>query len=187
VPEFQQSTLHCSSEFHLARMKSTLAPLVYSLALRLSKRSGVFSASLVTLADYFGHDYSTVWRAVQELVTAGFFDLISAESFQHSTYRVIKHEEWAKANPGSCCEKIAFPGEGDKLGVDLYAVCGGRVKFFPNQLKALRSTGLADDAILGHWKAFLEADEMLFVGERAWRAKFYHFLNLLRASSKEAA
>src|SRR5258707_15790114 len=111
-------------------MKSTLAPLVYSLALRLSKRSGVFSASLLTLANYFGHDYSTVWRAVQELVTVGFFDLISAESFQHSTYRVIKHEEWAKAHPGACCEKIAFPGEGAKLAPTLHRACGGRGRFF---------------------------------------------------------
>jgi hypothetical protein len=173
------STLHCSSEFHLARLKSKLAPLVYSLALRLSKCNDVFFASLENLTDYFGVGYSTTWRAVRELVDFGWFELISDEPFHHSTYRVIKHEEWAKQYPGMCREKTEWTGDRDELGVELHAASGGRVRFFPGHLKALRATGLAHEAIVAQWKAFLDADMTFGTG---WRTVFYRFLKLLRES-----
>ena len=52
VPAEVETSLHCSSEYHLARLKSEVAPLIYSLGLRLSKKSGIFYTSAETLARY---------------------------------------------------------------------------------------------------------------------------------------
>jgi hypothetical protein len=181
-----ESTLFCSAEWHLSKAKSTLVPLIYSLAFRLAKNSGVFSASLRTLASYFGSGYKTVWRAVHELIKLGFFELVNEELGKPSIYRVITHEQWAENHRGQCSEKMMFPWSGenkDKLGIDLHAASGARVTFFPNQLKALRNTGLTDAEIIGRWKAFLVEDAPL---GRRWKGAYYRFLKWLKKFPKAA-
>jgi hypothetical protein len=176
-------SLHCSTEYHLAKLKSRLAAPIYSLALRLSKRSGVFSASLLTLAAYFNVGYATVKRAVRELIRAGFFDIQSQEFFAHTTYHVVKHELWAKLHPGTCIPKIAHSASEDQLGMDMYAVSGRRVKLYHNHLIALRETGLDDQAIVAEWRKFLDAD--MTCGTQ-WKSAFYRFLRYLRSALRDA-
>jgi hypothetical protein len=182
-----ESTLHCSTEYHLARFKSNVAPLIYSLGLRLSQDSGVFYASGETLAPYLKVSYSGILRALRELVSSGFFEVVSREAFRPTAYRILKHEEWAANHPGTCCTRMQFPWSddpGDPLGIEMFSASGGRVKFYPAYLTALRKTGLDDQAILARWKEFLETE----VSARPrWRSAFHRFLKQLRGDQRSAA
>jgi hypothetical protein len=44
---------------------------------------------------------------------------------------------------------------GDELGVRLYNASGGRIKYQPHKLAALRKTGLADDRIVEAFERFV--------------------------------
>jgi len=177
---WDESPFHCSAEWHLQQMTSRLALAVYSLARKLSGKSGVFSASAENVAKYFGVHRNTVQRALEELANAGFFDLWEVERFRPNVYHVVDHQEWAKRHPGSCVKKSSFPwqGEGDPLGRELHAISGHRVKLLPNQTVALRKFGLSDDQIKAEFGTFL--DESTYEGKR-WKYAYYDFLKHLRA------
>jgi hypothetical protein len=62
----------------------------------------------------------------------------------------------------------------------MHAAAGGRRKFFPGELKALRGLGLTDSDILDQWKQFLEIDKP---SGRRWKGSYFRFLKLLREGS----
>ena len=148
---------HCSYEWHL----SGLGLQVYVLALRVSKKSGVFHGSLEGLAHYFRVDRRTIERAVRHLVELGFFVVISKEAFKPSRYRVLSHKEWIEEHPHCCAQKEQMPwsGErGDPLGVNLFNISGGKVKYQMHKLSALRRLGLTDDEIVEKFRVLVEAE-----------------------------
>lgn len=158
---------HCSSEWHLWQLKdrkgrrTPFAAVLYPFAFRMAKKSGRFFGSANRVAEHFGIDPSTVRRAMDALTSAGFFVVISQAYFQSTIYKVVSHEEWAKTHPEHCAIKAEFPWtdeEGDELGVRLYTVSGGRVKWFPNILTALRKTALTDDQIVQQFELFFAQD-----------------------------
>jgi len=169
----------CSAEWHLQQMKSRLASSLYNWARRLSKQSRVFSASAEHVAEYFGVNRKTALSALEELAENGFFIIDRSERFKPNVYRVISHNEWAKRNPSRCVEKIAFPwdGEGDPLGRQLYAISGGRVKFWPLQMNGLRNMGFPDEQIIEHFRTFI--DEASYT-EKRWKYAYYDFRGYLR-------
>ena len=177
-----ESPFHCSAEWHLQRMPSKLAAAVYSWGRKLSYKSGVFSASAENVAIYFGVHRNTAQRTLEELADLGFFELMRIERFAPNVYRVIDHKEWAKKNPGGCVRKATFPweGEGDVLGRELYAISGQRVRFLPNQVKALRKLGLSDTQIKEEFRRFLDGAD--YEGTR-WKHAFYDFLKDLQDRS----
>lgn len=158
---------HCSAEWHLSRLKDSkdrkapFAAILYPFAYRLSKKSGRFHCSAVRLAGHFGVSKWTIIRAMEALILAGFFVVISKELFQSTTYRVVSHKDWAKDHPGACAVKAAFPWSdesGDELGVRLHTASGGRTKWHPNLLASLRKTGLSDDQIVTRFDAFVRQE-----------------------------
>lgn len=167
------SSFHCSSEWHFSRLKGQgahYAPLIYSLALRLTKKSNVFSASIPTLAAYFGADEKTIRKAIRLLLDKGFFELISEESGASVRYRPLRHPDWAAKHGGQCTEKCSYPWEGepgaDTLGPELYAISGQRFRPYPNFIKGMRKTGHSEEAIREHFRDFIA--ERKPVGSRAW-------------------
>lgn len=157
--ENEYSNYHCSPEWHLAQLARTpFAALLYPFAHRISKDTGSFHGSVVGIAAYFDVSRWKVQRAIKALLDLGFFVLISQEPFMPSVYGVLSHKEWAAARPGGCVVKETFrwSGEsGDPLGVQLWNVSGGRVKYQPYKLAALRKTGLTDDQIVGKFGQFI--------------------------------
>lgn len=176
---WDDSPFHCSAEWHLQQMTSRLALAVYCLARKLSRKSGVFSASAENVAMYFGVHRNTAQRTLEELANSGFFGLSQIERFKPNVYHVVDHKEWAKKHPGRCVKKSSFPwdGEGDPLGTQLHAISGQRVKFLPNQAAALRKYGLSDDQIEAEFRTFL--DETSYEGKR-WNYAYYDFRKHLR-------
>jgi hypothetical protein len=148
---------HCCAEWHLARLHSPTAALVYPFALRLSKTSRKFACSAVSVGEFFGLDRKTILRAYRQLTDKGFFELVESGAFDVNIYRVLLHKEWAAKYPGQCAKKIEFPwaGEGDLLGRRLYAASGGKVKFKPFQIVGYRNTGLKEDKIVALFEEFL--------------------------------
>lgn len=184
-----ESFYHCSAEWHLWQLKDSkgrrtrFAAVLYTFAYHLSKGSGVFYASAVRIAEHFGISKWTVLRAMEALTAAGFFVLINKEFFQSSIYRVVSHEEWAKVHPARCVVKVEYPWSdeiGDELGVQLYTKSGGRVKWFPNILGALRKTGLTDEQIVQEFECFFD---WYVTGKHGqYKSIPFRFLNFLKAN-----
>lgn len=163
-PELKLSKYYCSPEWHFSRLvHAPFAGVLYSFALRISKESGRFHGSVLGIADYFHVSRSKVQRAIKALVDSEFFALVAQETFQPSVYRVFPHKEWAAQHPGQCAVKEAFPWsaeEGDEFGVRLWNASGGKVKYQPYQLRALRKTGKTDDEIVAAFETFFAAEQV---------------------------
>ena len=160
------SYYHCSSEWHFARLKkqgATYAAIVYSLALHLARKTGVFHASIPRLAEYFEADERSIRKAIRQLLALGFFEKISANPGDTVRYRPVPHKEWAAKHPGCCTEKCPTPWDNeakDTLGMELHAISGGKYNTHANFLKAMRKTGHADAAIREHFRAFVDIDRL---------------------------
>jgi hypothetical protein len=168
------------------RRKNPFCGRLLAFAYRLSKGSGVFCASAVRIAEHFGISKWTVLRAMEALTTAGFFVVINKEYFQSSMYRVVSHEEWARAHPACFVVKVEYPWSdkiGDELGVHLYTKSGGRVKWFPNILGALRRTGLTDEQIVQEFEFFFDGYVAGKHGQ--YKSVPFSFLNFLKRDSSD--
>jgi hypothetical protein len=167
-------------------MKSRLAAPIYTWARKVSKKSGSFYASAQRMAAYFRLNRKTVLSAMDELVDNGFFQIDRVERFKPNVYKVLDHKEWAIAHPGHCVQELSFPwkGQGDPLGRQLYAISGGRAKFWPNQMTGLRNLGFSDEEIIKHFNHFLL--ETCPTG-RQWKRVYYAFLDYLLVASRIAA
>lgn len=152
---------HCTSEWHLAKLKSRFAAILYPFAGRISSKTSRFHCSAERVAGHFGVSRWTVIRSIKELEGLGFFELIAKEPFRPSLYRVWSHSDWAKAHPDCCAVRATYPWsgeEGDALGVRLFNITGGRLKYQPHQLAALRNTGLSDDQLAMRLEVFVRAE-----------------------------
>jgi hypothetical protein len=161
-PDDRETAYHCTATWHLARM-SKAAGLIYSLACVISKISHQFFCSAPNLAQYLDYERRQIYRALRELETARFLELISSRNFQTNVYRVVLHAEWAEKHPGKCATKQTFvwEAEGDELGRQMYALSGGRYRFREHEVKILRKTGLTEKDILAEWQDFIDRWEPL--------------------------
>jgi hypothetical protein len=178
-----EASFYCSVEWHLYRMKSEFAPVLYSWARKITYKTGVLSASAERIAQYFSVERKTVLRALDELSLAGFLELTQIERFKPNVYKIVGHTEWAKRHPRRCVKKISFPwdGEGDLLGQQLFAISGQRVKFLPNQVAGLRALGFSGEKIIEAWRLFL--DDNGYEGKQ-WRQRaYYDFYDCLKERS----
>ena len=181
------SNYHCSPEWHLARLKhAPFAAPLYSFAFRISKKTGRFHGSVLGLAGHFKVSRWKVQRAIQALLDLEFFVVISQEPFSPSVYSVLSHAAWKKEHPGRCVVKEEFPWsgeEGDQLAMWLWNVSGGKVKYQPHKLAALRKTGLTDDQIVEQFETFV-ANENARRQDGGWHGRWaaaqYRFLRWLR-------
>jgi hypothetical protein len=166
-----QYSFYCSPEWHLARLKSHPYALhVYTLAYRVSRhkeedvrnKADRFHGSAQSVAAFLNLSRWTIGRAMEALEEHGWFQVISREKFQPTTYRVVSHNEWIEKNPGCCGEKETFvwsQEDGDELGIRLWNASGGKIKYNPFQLVALRRTGLRDDQIMLEFQTFTASEE----------------------------
>jgi hypothetical protein len=170
---------HCSVEWHLSRLSSKLAPILYGWGRRLSSSSESFYPSVESMAIYFSCDRTTVFRALQELVGDGWAKVVSEESGKPVVYRFIDHLEWASENPGCCLQKDEMPweGQGDLLGQRLFSISGGKAKFYPRQMKGLRKFGLDDAQVELEFRSYLDTASP---SGSEWRRIYFNFLAHLR-------
>jgi hypothetical protein len=155
--EYSFYAFHCSAEWHLAKIKSNIATLLYNHARRLSKDSGVFSASVGNVAHYFRvHPNSVSW-AIKKLLAAEFFILLKSgkDWFETSDYRVVDHTEWAAQHANGCCQKEDFGWANRQLGQLMFAASGQKIKLRDFQVENLLNTGIPEDEIFQEWKTFL--------------------------------
>jgi hypothetical protein len=184
--------LKCSVEKHLFRSGLTLA--VYSKMFQVAHGKngiGKWHGTLQTLADFFHVSYNSVWRSVRKLRELGFLeddgpgpkDLweMRTRDHDHKIYKVIRHKDWQASHPGECEEREYMPWDSetaDPLAVSLWNISGGRVKWYRNQLAALRSSGLADDELVRAWEGFREVNE-------SWRAAQWRFIREMKAEANK--
>lgn len=158
--ETNLTSFYCSASWHI---ENGLAFRIYELAYMLTHPKGklvtTFRASAPQLADYFRYRERSIYTALEDLTNLGFFVLIERGFFESNIYGVISHSEWAKTNLNRCAEKLeySYSAEGDPLGVDLYALSNGRVKFIPFQIKTIREIGFTEDEIKTYFQSFLSS------------------------------
>jgi len=178
---------HCSAEWHFSHLTGKgahTASMIYTFALHLSKKSGIFFASVPRLAEYFGVDERTVRKALRLLVTLGFFEIARQEPGASVRYKPVLHSIWKNLpkNAGRCAEKSTTPWEDevqDRLAVDLHAISGGRFTTFPNIVKAMYKTGHSAQAICAHFHTFVDLEKPT---GKVWANGFAgHFIKYLRA------
>jgi hypothetical protein len=182
----ETSAFHCSAEWHFAQFTgrgASHAVLIHSLALHVAGKSGVFAASVPTLAAYFKADERSIRKALHMLEASGFVELISQHPGESVKYRPIRHRDWEATHPGRCTAK-AVVAEGDTLGVELHAISGGRFKPYPNLVKAMRKTGHSAEQIKQHFRTFATQENP--VG-RKWTGFAGHFLKYLKAQAQIVA
>jgi hypothetical protein len=174
----EQNPFHCSTEWHLNDLNSRLGPVLYSWGRSLSFKSDRFFPSVNSIANYFGCDRATVFRALQELVDYGWAEIVQREPGKAVVYRFLDHDDWAKMHPDLCIEKDVMPweGQGDPLGVALYSASGGKAKFLPRQMNGLRKSGFTDDEIVLEFQVFLSRTPQ--TGSQ-WIGVYYRFRNHL--------
>src|ERR1700722_7797602 len=178
---------HCSVEWHLSRLSSKLAPLLYGWGRRLSWSSESFYPSVESMAIYFSCDRTTVFRALQELVGDGWAKVVREEPGKPVVYRFIDHVEWARENPDYCLQKDEMPweGQGDLLGQRLFSISGGKAKFYPRQMKGLRKFGLDDVQVELEFRSYLDTASPT---GNEWRRIYFNFLiHLRRVVATDAA
>ena len=152
----QFSEYHCTAEWHITRMKSEYALAVYNFALKISKRSGRFFCSALSLAEYFDCDEKTIRRARKELLKAGFLKLSNQACFEPNVYEPVSHKSWAEKHPGQCVTRLEFSWshEGNRLGRALWTVSAGKAPFKDYQVKYLTKLGYTDEEVISEFEAF---------------------------------
>ena len=187
--DVELSSFYCCAERHLARL-SGVCGLIYPFALRISKKSGKFSCSAASVAEFFGVNLRTAQRGYQQLKKLGFFVLVESgkQSFEPSIYRVLSHTEWAERNPGRCTEKIAYPWtkDGDAMGKALWAASGCQVQFSAFQVNAFRNTGLSESEIVSLFESWYPLHKAEQKGKKWRRSVSFHFLGYLHEKTKGA-
>jgi hypothetical protein len=174
----EDSPLHCSSEYHFARMSgegSTLVPLLYAVSFHLAGESKSFRLSMQKLRSYLNvkkDDY--IYAAAYLLVASGFWEKIEAERGKPVMYRPVGHSEWAQKHPGFCTSMIKLPySDGDELGRVLHGILGE--KYFDNVLQGLRNTGATDEQIKEAARKFIVEDRNRGSGKER-RKRFQKYL-----------
>lgn len=182
------SYYHCSSEWHLARLKAKHAALIYSFAFHLAGKTGVFYASIPRLAEHFAADERSIRKAVRALAELGLFEKLPTAPGAPVRYRPVPHTEWAKNHPGQCTEKCPTTWDSeakDTLGMELHAISGGQYTTHAHFLKAMRKTEHSDAAIREHFRTFIT--QVKPVGKN-WKFGLHgRFIRYLKAQPPSAS
>jgi hypothetical protein len=172
--ELLDSRLHCSSVFHLVRMrgpgKDYVLPL-YELSMRVAGQSGRFFPRLTDIALYLDCHRNQLYRAAELLRAASWWEVVGKSLGKAVEYHPLSHDEWVAAyGDALCCKKLTMPWAEepqDQLGKDLYAVTGG-MTFFPSIIKGWRSqSGMTDEQIVERAKKFMQTNPERVAGKPA--------------------
>jgi hypothetical protein len=170
--ESLDSRLHCSSVFHLVRLKghgSAFVLPLYDLSMRVAGQSGRFFPRLTEIALYLDCNRNQLYEAARLLRDNGWWEVLSQSLGKASDYHPLGHDEWAEVNGDAlCCKKMTMPWDEephDKLGKELYAVTGG-IKFFPQILQGWRKFG-TDEQLVERAKKFMETNPERTAGKPA--------------------
>ena len=193
TPNVQRGFI-CTAERHLWR--SGLALAIYSKISALSwnsatKEHGRYFTSVEMMSEYLGADYSATYKAFQLLKQKGWLEKeLGKNPFKSKDYKIITHEARRLFYPDECFarEGMVWDDEEskDRLGVLLFKTSFGRMKLYANHLAALRSTGLADDAIILACASFIEQLSPRPADKKGWKRAMYQFINSVKKLKPES-
>jgi len=158
--ETNLASFYCSPSWHI---ENGLAFRIYELAYMLCKvgtpEEKTFYGSAPQLSEYFRYSERTIYGALEYLSELGFFVLKDRGFFESNVYKVVSHKDWIETHPDQCSEKLeySYSGDGDPLGIDLYALSNGRINFYPFQIKLIRAIGFSEDETKTYFMAYLSS------------------------------
>jgi hypothetical protein len=192
--------LICCAEKHLWKYGAVVMA-VYSKAAGLTHGGqSHFFTSPKKIAEFLGCSERQSRQAFQRLDETGWLTIITPETKHLGQLRAqthsekirqwIHHDKWIEANPGHCYERETLPWDSeqhDTLGRQLYRFSDGKLKWYANELKALRKPGHSDSEIIDVWKRMVEARRAEMLAQRAagqwgsmaWRKLKWDFIKNL--------
>jgi hypothetical protein len=196
----------CSPERHLFR--SGLALAVYQKLYGVTHKNGwVYHSSKEALQHFFGASRKGIHNAFKLLVKHGWLEEQDANQealsvarkmeFRPKNYRVVQHNEWALKHGAQCLdETMPWDGEEkDKLGSDLWNASTGKLQWYANQLRSLRSSGFTDEKIVAEFRSYVEnvkqendaSGKYKQRGYINWKTTRWAFLKLMKGIGQERA
>ena len=194
--------LKCGVECHLWRSGLELAIYTKLAAVTWDKgeaKHGTYFSSIEIIAQLFGVPYNSAQRAVKSLVKSGWLVQVESttgrtsaralkyETFKSKNYRVVTHKEWAANHKDRCYIAEPMPWDGepkDALALALYRESQGKVRWYPNIIKALRGTGLSDHGIVTAWREYVASWDKEPWSPRGWQNKAFRFPSEIKARPK---
>jgi hypothetical protein len=181
----KQRGLRCSAEKHLWRYGGA-AVAVYSKISKLTYTgSSEYWSTVPEMERFLGCSDRQAREVFSLLHKEGWLVFVSSGAkHAHKDRAIVSHEDWAISHPGRCYEREARPWdgeEGDQLGKELYRISGGRLRWYANQLRALRSSGFDDGAIIARWSEMVATK----APESGWAKLRYDFTKHLKKKESE--
>lgn len=195
IPEVKRG-LQCSAERHLWHSGLELAiymKLLHLTWIKEAKQYGVYHTSKEAMTDFLGCYYKSGAAAFLSLVDKGWLAQVgeSKSKYKSKNYRIVPHNEWAELNPGNCLVGEVMPWDSessdrDPLATRLYKASNGKFRFWRNQLSALRSSHLTDDAIVKACVDLMNDEQTLPTNSKAWEKLRWKFVKQMQALSSAA-
>src|SRR5882762_2287439 len=157
--------LLCCAERHL--WHSGVALAIYSQVNQLTRggESSYFT-SVTKMAALLGCSRRQATTAFSYLDSEGWLQVrlpapknigqLRAQTNAPKERWITSHNGWAEKHPGRCFAREALPWDGenhDTLGAQLYRHSSGKLRWYPQELKALRKCGEPDTEIEKMWAA----------------------------------
>jgi hypothetical protein len=202
-----QRGLLCSAERHLWHSGVALAIYTKVSALTHGGESSYYT-SVKKMAAFLGCSDRQARQGFSYLDTEGWLEIRMPEPKNIGQLRaqtnapkerwLVRHDTWAQMHPHACFEREALPWDGevhDQLGAQLYRVSNGKLRWFAQELKALRKNGGTDSEILAVWSGMVEARRAevkqqessgAFVGMQ-WKKLKWDFIRQVAAFAPVAA
>jgi hypothetical protein len=151
----------CSAAWHLR--KSGLYLATYDVIGAITKGGkDPFFASIRQVSKYFDSDYETQRRVFVGMRKQGWLTLDV-----EGRHLYVSHAAWAERHPGKCRvrEALNWDFEADPLVTELYAISGGKLRVFENQMVGLRKLATDKDIAGNFRRLWAEAEAAKERGE----------------------
>jgi hypothetical protein len=145
--------LLCSAAWHLR--KSGLYLATYGLIGAVTKGGKEpFFASIRQVSKYFDSDYETQRRVFAGMRRLGWLALDN-----DGNHLYVSHATWADRHPGQCRvrEALNWDFAADPLVSELYAISGGKLRVFENQMVGARKLASDDEIAATFRRQWAEA------------------------------
>lgn len=210
-PQVGQRGYYCDEYRHLWR--SGLALSIYKKIAgitwdKTAKTYGTYYDTTDAMADFFGAAKGHTRDTFAWLDREGWLVVINPQPVRmrelrgqvhdKKERRIVTHEEWLKTHSGQCFERETMPWDFDKkdpLGRALYRLSNGKIKWYPEQLKALRKGGATDSEIEATYRRMVEVRKGDVQNERAagrfasmqWKKLQYDLINVMAGFAARAS
>jgi hypothetical protein len=205
MADFKQSPIHkrgliCSAEKHLWKHGGVVIAIYSKVSALTRGGESTYFTSVKSMSEFLCCSERQARHGFEVLDSEGWLKIITphaknlgqlrALTHSQKVRRIIPHQEWVQINPGKCFEREATPWDNethDRLGAQLYRLSDGKLRWYAQELKSIRKSGLQDSEILAVFHGIVETQRTEMLSKRAageygnmkWRGMKWDFIKQL--------